>query len=400
MNCVPRLAAALLCLLLGAVSAATPFIPASDAEVVERLPGGASDPAVRRVDSLRKQLAARPADGALRLEIARRYFELAMAQGDPRFVGYASATLAPLAAAADNLAGYWLLRGLIAQYSHDFPAALTHLQRAARIDPADVEPLAWRSAIFMVQARYPEALAECQRLAPMAQPLYAAGCTAFVQAATGQLAPAQKQLQQALAAAPDADPGLRIWAHTRLAEMAIRLQQPQQAEAHFKQAFALGITDQFLLAAYADFLLEMGRPAEVVKLLAEWERSDILLLRLALAGAAMNDSRGAGWAAQLRDRFQAASLRQDRLHEQEAARFELDLERRPKESLVLAVHNYEIQKEPRDAAMLLRAALAANDVKAAQPALDWLRSSGYEDARLATRAAQLAAQVAAGGAKR
>ena len=127
MNCVPRLAAALFCLMLGAVSAATPFTPASDGEVVERLPGGASDPAVRRVDSLRKQLAARPADGALRLEIARRYFELAMAQGDPRFVGYASATLAPLAATADQLAGYWLLRGLISQYSHDFQSALVHL---------------------------------------------------------------------------------------------------------------------------------------------------------------------------------------------------------------------------------------------------------------------------------
>ena len=397
MNCLLRPAAALLCLLLAGPLAAAPFTPPNDSDVVERLPGGASDPAVRRVDSLRKQLAARPGDGALRLDIARRYFELAMAQGDPRFVGYASATLAPLASAADKLSGYWLLRGLISQYTHDFPSALTHLERAAKIDPADVEPLAWRSAIFMVQARYPEALAECQRLAPIAQPLYAAGCTAYVRAATGQLAPAQQQLQQALAAAPDADPGLRIWAHTRLAEMAIRLQQPQQAEAQFKQAFALGITDQFLLAAYADFLLENKRPAEVVKLLAEWERSDILLLRLALAGAAMNESRAAGWAGQLRDRFQAASRRQDRLHEQEAARFELDIEKRPKEALALAVHNYEIQKEPRDAAMLLRAALAANDVKAAQPALDWLRTSGYEDARLAQLAAQLAA---AGGAKR
>lgn len=57
----------------------------------------ASDPAIRRVDSLRKQLAARLDDVALRVEIARRYFDLAMAQGDPRYVGYASAALAPLA---------------------------------------------------------------------------------------------------------------------------------------------------------------------------------------------------------------------------------------------------------------------------------------------------------------
>lgn len=389
-----RATAALLCLTLAGVSAAAPFTPSSDSEVVERLPGG-GDPAVRRVDSLRKQLAARPDDAVLRLDIARRYFELAMAQGDPRFVGYASATLAPLAASADGNAGYWLLRGLIEQYGHDFPAALASLERAFQIDPTALDPLAWRSAIFMVQARYPEALAQCQRLAPLAQPLFTAGCTAYVHAATGQLLQAYQRLNQALAAASDADPGLRLWAQTRLAEMALRLQQPEEAEAHFRSALQWGITDQFLLGAYADFLLKRGRAAEVVKLLAGWERSDVLLLRLALAGQALKDGRAAGWATQLRDRFREAAQRGDRLHEQEAARFKLDIEGRPKEALALATRNYTIQKEPRDAEVLMRAALAAQDPKAAQPALDWLRTSGYEDARLASLAEQLSAKGAA-----
>lgn len=392
MTLLPRIAAAALCLTVGLASEAAPFTPASDSQVVERLPGGAGDPAVRRVDSLRKQLAARPGDAQLRLDIARRYFELAMAQGDPRFVGYASATIAPLAATADNNADYWLLRGLIEQYSHQFDAALASLDRSFKIDPARSEPLAWRSAIFMVQARYPEALAECTRLAPLTQALFATGCSSYVQAATGQLQPAHQQLEQALAAAAGADPGLRLWARTRLAEMALRLQRPQEAEKHFREALQLGVTDQFLLGAYADFLLESGRPAEVVKLLADWERSDILLLRLALAGAALKDSRAAGWAGQLRDRFQAAARRGDRLHEQEAARFELDIEKRPKEALALAVRNYTIQKEPRDAEILLRAALAADDAKAAQPALDWLRNSRYEDPRLSKLAEQLGAK--------
>lgn len=391
-TCLLRPAAALLCLLLAGPLAAAPFTPANDNDIVERLPGGAGDPAVRRVDSLRKQLAARPGDGALRLDIARRYFELAMAQGDPRFVGYASATIAPLLATADNNAGYWVLRGLIEQYSHDFPAALASLDRASKIDPSSAEPMAWRSAIDMVQARYPEALAECQRLAPLTVPLFAIGCSTYVQGTTGQLPAAYQQLQQTLAAVPDADPGLRIWARTRLADMAQRLQRPDQAEGHFRAALGLGINDQYLLGAYSDFLLDQGRPAEVLKLLAPWERSDVLLLRLALAGAALKDSRAAGWADQMRDRFQAAGLRGDRLHEQEAARFELDVERHPKEALALAARNYTIQKEPRDAEVLMRTALAANDAKAAQPALDWLRSSRYEDPQLAKLAAQLAAQ--------
>ena len=66
------------CLSLGQ---AAPYTPTSDAMVVESLPGRASDPAIKRVDSLRKQLAARPGDADLRVEIARRYFDMAMAQG-------------------------------------------------------------------------------------------------------------------------------------------------------------------------------------------------------------------------------------------------------------------------------------------------------------------------------
>jgi hypothetical protein len=97
----------------------------------------------------------------------------------------------------------------------------------------------------------------------------------------------------------------------------------------------------------------------------------------------------ADWADQLRDRFAAAALRGDRLHEQEAARFSLDVEGQPAAALKLASSNYEVQKEPRDAWILLRAAVAAKQPQAAKPALDWLASSRYEDPVLQALAAQL-----------
>jgi Tfp pilus assembly protein PilF len=383
--------AAILLLGLSISAAATPFTPASDSEVVERLPSGSNDPSVRRVESLRKQLAAQPNDMQLRLEIARRYFDLAMAQGDPRYVGYASATIAPLAQSAANNAAYWTVRGLIQQYSHDFAGALQSLAKARELDPQLAEPTAWRSAIHMVQANYDDALSECTRLVALAHPLQAQGCTAYVQASTGQLAPAYEALGKALSAAGPIAPELALWVRTRLAEMAIRLQRMREAEAHFKEALQLGVTDQFLLGAYADFLLQQQRPAEVMALLAGWERSDILLLRLAMAGRAMNDPRAVGWADQLRDRFAAAALRGDRLHEQEAARFALDIVGNPTKALDLALRNYKDQKEPRDAEILMRAAIAAKQPKAAQPALDWLRTNKYEDPNLAAVADELAA---------
>ncbi len=389
-----RVLFAALCAGVAVGAAAAPFTPAQDSAVVERLPARASDPELRRVESLRRQLAAHPDDARLRVEIARRYFEMAMAQGDPRYIGYASATIAPLTASGQNSAGYWLVRGQLEQYSHSFGPALTSLERAALADDKAVEPLAWRAAIFMVQARHAEALAECARLTPLSLPLFGAGCTAYVRAATGQLAAAHEQLAAAAAASTGAPPELLLWTNTRLAEMAVRLQRFDKAEDYFKRALALGIIDQFLLAAWSDFLLERGRPAEVLTLLAGWERSDVLLLRLALAGQALKDPRAAGWATQLRDRFDAAAQRGDRLHEQEAARFELDIEGQPRKALAFASLNYQVQKEPRDAEILMRAALAAKDAKAAQPALDWLRTSRYEDARLSELASQLAAQGA------
>lgn len=376
---------------------AAPFTPSSDSEVVERLPL-ASDPSARQLESLRRQLAGRPDDHALRLDIGRRYFSLAMAQGDPRLVGYASAAIAPLAAQSADIADYWLLRGQLEQFSHQFEPALTSLAKASQIDPKNPEPLGWRAAIFMVQARYAEALAECGRLAPLAEPLFGIGCRAYAQAAAGELNPAFESLAAAARAAAVAStppaPELLLWAYTRLAEMAIRLQKSDAAEPYFKSALKLGVIDQFLLGAYADFLLAQQKPAEVLTLLAGWERSDILLLRLALAGQATNDSRATDWTNQLRDRFQAAAQRGDRLHEQEAARFELDIERKPAKALAAASSNYTVQKEPRDAEILMRTALAAGQAKAAQPALDWLRTSRYEDPALEKLAQQLAAQGA------
>ena len=375
--------AALFCLFITLVTQAAPFTPANDSDVVERLPLSATDPSARRLQSLRKQLEAKPDDVALRIEIARRYFDLSMAQGDPRYVGYASAALTPLdkAAPASNSA-YWQIKGMLQQYSHNFDGALSSLDKASLADPKSPEAMAWRAAIQMVQANYAKAQVECDAMKPLVTPLFAAGCTQYVRASTGELQSAFDSLNAAVKAEPTAAAELLLWELTRLAEMAIRLNRFDEADAYFQRALKLGVTDQFLLGAYADFLLQQKKPEAVITLLADWERSDILLLRLALAGKASNHKKTTDWASSLRDRFVEAAKRGDRLHEQEAARFELDIENNPRKALILAANNYNLQKEPRDAEVLLRTALAAKDTAAAEPALAWLKQTKYEDANL------------------
>jgi hypothetical protein len=67
----------------------------------------------------------------------------------------------------------------------------------------------------------------------------------------------------------------------------------------------------------------------------------------------------------------------------------LRLRNNPAQALRLAADNYGVQKEPRDARVLLEAAVAAKDKAAARAALDWLKSSGFEEARLRSLAQQV-----------
>lgn len=365
-----------------------PYVPADDATVLERLPLRPNDPAAAELRKLQASAAARPDDPATAAALARRYFELAMAQGDPRYVGYAEGALRSWRA-GEAPAEVLFVRGLLKQYRHDFQGALRDLESALRLDPALIGAHSWRAAIFMVRADYRAARDECRALEPLASELIATGCRAAVDGTTGKAQAAYDDLIAALQRRGDAAPEIRLWVLTRLAELAWRLDQLEAAEGHFRDALSLGLRDDFLLAAYADFLLEQGRPKAVVELLAQWGQSDNLLLRLALAARRLGLAEAQKHEQALGERFAAAALRGERLHLAEEARFRLELKGDAKGALAAAAENWNSQREPRDAAVLLAAALAAGDPMAAAPALRWLEESGFESAQLRRLAAQL-----------
>ncbi len=370
---------------------AAPYKPASDGQVLERLPRAPADPVARELRALRADLAARPDDASAAGRLANRYFDLAMAEGDPRYIGYAEAALRPWMAGGSTPPDLRVVRAKLRQYRHDFAGSLVDLVAVVEADPGNIEARAWRAAIFMVQAHYAGARAECAALAPHASELFAAGCMAYVDATTGRTRLAYAHLAEVLRRHPEAPASSRLWNLTRLAEMARRLGDDAAAEKHYRSALALDITDNFLLAAFADFLLEQRRPAEVVALLKDWARSDTLLLRLALAEQDLRLPDAARHAQALADRFAEAALRGERLHLQEEARFRLELRNDPAGATRLAAENWQTQREPRDAAILINSALAARERKPAEPALDWLARSGFEDPRLLRAAAALKA---------
>ena len=355
--------------------------------MLERLPTRRDAPVMVELRQLRAAAASRPGDPEAASGLARRYFELANAEGDPRYIGYAEAAIARWA--GDAPAEILYTRGLLRQYRHDFDPALADFAAALAKDPEHYGARAWRAAIFMVRANYAAAGTECAALPGDPADLYAVGCRAYVEATTGHARGAYVRLSEALRQQPEAEPHVKLWVLTRLAEMTWRLEDPAAAESLFKQAFDLGIEDNFLLAAYADFLLERARPREVVALLKQWERSDTLLLRLALAEKRVGMREAAAHVQALGDRFAAASLRGERLHMGEEARFLLDLKNEPKKALAVALDNWKDQREPRDARVVLEAAAAAGDRQAAAPVLRWLAETRFESERLQALAARL-----------
>lgn len=347
--------------------------------MLERLPVRPGDPVARELREMRAELARDPGNLEMALRLARRYFELANAEGDPRYVGYAQAALKPWWDLPAPPLDATVMRAILKQYSHDFAGAMQDLEAATREDPNNALAWYWRAAIYMVQADYDGARDACRRLKTIDPGLGAVGCMAYLDGTTGKAAAAHRALSAALAARAETSPEEKVWVLTRLAEMSLRTGNPKQAEEHFKAALALDVRDQFLLAAWADFLLDHNRPAEVVALLRDWVRSDILLLRLALAEKALLAPAAKEHIEALKARFEAAALRGDKLHQQEEARFNLYLMGRKEKALLLAQENFRLQREPRDASILFEAALALGDPGGAKEAFEWLERSGYEE---------------------
>jgi Tfp pilus assembly protein PilF len=375
-------------LLLSIAAYGAPHVPANDSTVLERLPAKPNDPVMRELRSLRAALAASPQDAELASRLALRYFDLASAEGDPRYVGYAEAALQPWRN-RDAPTQVLFARGVVRQYRHDFAGALEDFEAVVRREPEHVGAHAWRAAIFMVQADYASAERECEALQGNAGELLSSGCSTYVEATTGHTQQAFDELSGALQAHPEASAEARLWVLTRLAEMQWRLGDAGSADRLFRQALALGVDDNFLLAAYADFLLERGRPGEVVEMLKAWRRSDTLLLRLALAEKKLGLRDAAADIQSLGDRFAAAALRGERLHMAEEARYLLDLKGDAHTALAVAAENWKTQREPRDAQIVLESALAARDARPAAPVLLWLDESSFESSRLRSLAEQL-----------
>src|SRR5262245_39625188 len=112
---------------------AAPFTPADDAQVLERLPERATGQN-RELAQLRAAQRAVPNDLGAAVALADAYYQLSRAEGDPRYLGYAQAALAPWWNEAEAPSAVLVSRATILQSNHEFDRALADLGRVLARD--------------------------------------------------------------------------------------------------------------------------------------------------------------------------------------------------------------------------------------------------------------------------
>ncbi len=375
-------AAAVLVICASAVGAEQAYYtPVRADEVLERLPRSMTDTDGALIKRLHQQLDASPEDVSLAVSLATLYIEKGRTQSDPRYFGYAQAALAPWWQAVAPPVPVRVARAEIAQWQHAFDQAIADLLAVVRKDSRNARAWLLLANTYLVQGRTHKAAAACSALAKTANQSIASLCYAGVMNRTGRAAQSyallqveQRQFQSG---------ALLQWLLTTQAEAALMQGHAAQAERAFARAMTTPRRDPYLLAAYADFLLDEQRYAEVLALLRREDSDQSLLLRSAIAAKKLGDeSRARKYREQLRAYFSAERSRGGQPHNREAALFELELEGDGEQALRLARANWDLQREPIDARILLRAARARGDADTVAAVGHWLAARGMQDVRL------------------
>jgi tetratricopeptide (TPR) repeat protein len=293
-----------------------------------------------------RELAALERDPMAKLELARAYLAASRRDGDPRYLGLAEGALQGLDASAEVR----VLRATILQSRHEFPAALEELDAVLR-QGEHAQARLTQATVLTVLADYERARASCRALPPS---MYATVCLASIDALTGtDTRPALEAVRSA-------------WTLSLSGEQSYWRGDHSRAEQALRASLALE-DDRYTRALLDDLRLERGEAADgddlhqALSELARGEPGEAVTR----VEASFADSRG--------------------VHRREESRFWLARGERAR-ALHLAQRNWQVQREPWDARVLLEAASTREE---AAPALAWLERTEFVSPYLHSLAARL-----------
>ncbi|MHA7833015.1 MAG: tetratricopeptide repeat protein [Algiphilus sp.] len=379
----------LVLLLLMPVGHAAVYVPERADTVLLRV-APSDEVAVQRLRQMRAALADTPGDAEAAADFAQAAITHARRTQDPRWYGYAEGALQHWQGAETVPAELRVLRATLAQHDHQFSAALQDLDHVLRQQPQHLQARLTRAVIHSVQARYTQAITDCE-VVRRYRVLLGVACMATPRSLSGEAEQALRSLQTHLQLS-EGDAEARLWAYSVRAAIGWRLGRAE-TEDWFREALAsVGAEhDMALHLQFADFLLTQGRHAEAAETAQPWNGSNeglILSLR-ARMGSSTQDEAIEQDRRRLEARLEAERARGGARHFGTEAAAALYVQQQPERALWLAQRNWTTQKTPADARLLLRAALASRQAEAAAPVRQWRVENGVEDQRLDALLTQL-----------
>ncbi len=354
-------------LLLARLSAA-PWRPASDDAVLEILPAFSRHSADWK--AARSRIQKNPADREAALDLARNYLENAQRSSDAIFVSFAEGALRPFR--SEDKPDVLYLRAIIHQHKHAFNEALADLDRALALQPSLTSALIAKASILITLGRYSDAREIFRANFKLTREI--TGLTLFCNLSSlfGSIESSFKLLRAQGGAATNS------FALGSLAEMAVRMGDTASATGFFLKALAIDPDDSWTKAAFCDLLLTNGRAREVLDRIEPNTPSDALLLRRVLALGQTAAKNGKSEALSAASRFRQSG------HFRELAILQLRFFHEPQKALQCGLCNWELQKEPIDALVVLESAAASGHPQAAHEVLAWLSEHKLEDARMSS----------------
>lgn len=336
------------------------IVPTNPDTVLERLPQGYS--------TLASKAGGSPEQ---RLEDVNRLLAAAAHTGDARLVTRAGRLASRL---PSQQIGVMKAQAYIAQYQHDFAAALRWLDAAVVAAPRDGGARLARSQLHLVGGRLDLARSDCIALVFAIDSGRGQVCLAALALRQGKFNDAIRLSARWLEQSPGDDP-LRLYVLSIRAEAAAR-SGAADANDWMRRAVSYSPGDVRSLVPYARYLRKTGRSRDAVALLKEAPGSDGLQLQATLAAWSARMPGAPELARTMESRYRLARELGVEPELRDVAEFLLVVKGDATAALELAQRNFLTQRDQEDVEILIRAAVGADRTEALAPLRKWAAGQG------------------------
>jgi len=369
------------------------FKPASPDQVLATLSGGfGGSDAANGLSALRDARRKNPKSVVNALALTDELLKIGRSTGLPRFYGEAEAVLAPWWQEKTPPTDVLLRRANIYQFNHQFGLALQDLEVYLRANPTDSNARLMEATINMIIGRYAQAKHSCGALPAGRNSVVRTVCGLAASAMLGNsktnftimtsmfassLASANVSKSLSRGSLSDVDKYIK----TVTADMALQLNATKTAQKELMEIYQSDPADRFNAINLTDVFLDQNRYLEASRVVCQFEGIQAAVLRCARAMRILDPLRFRELVGRIASEVKADTQRGTSVHQREAAYFYLYLNDDPSQALMAAKQNFELQKEPIDARLLLESAFASGKFFEASSALRWMEETSYKHER-------------------